>query len=71
MKVKSLNRPHYANLVASMSKTIVRQMNLLEHKHKNMLHYFNPDLEKRAWAAIDAKDTFKMDKVIKEFDGLL
>lgn len=69
--VTKMNRPYYSNLVASMSKTIVRQMNALEYKHNNMLHYFNPDLEKRAWAAIDSKDTFKMDKIIKEFDGLL
>lgn len=69
--VTKMNRPYYSNLVASMSKTIVRQMNALEYKHNNMMHYFNPDLEKRAWEAIDAKDTFKMDKIIKEFDGLL
>jgi hypothetical protein len=54
-----------------MSKTIVKQMNAFEYKHKNMLHYINPDLEKRAWAAIDSKDTFKMDKIIKEFDSLI
>lgn len=68
--VKQL-RPSHTNLVASMSKTIVRQMNALEHKHNKMLHHLNPSLEKEAWEAIDAKNTFKMDKIIKKFDELL
>lgn len=55
----------------SMSQTIVRQMNALEYKENNMLHYFNPDLEKRAWEAIDSMNVFKMDQIIKEFDKLL
>ncbi len=65
--VKSLNRPLYSNRASSLSKEVVRHMSALEYKHNNLMHYFNPDLEKRAWAAINTKDTVKMEKIIKEF----
>jgi hypothetical protein len=55
----------------SMSQTIVKQMNALEYRENNMLHYFNPDLEKRAWEAIDSMNLFKMGQIIKEFYRLL
>jgi hypothetical protein len=65
--VTKMNRPLYSNRVSSLSKEVVRQMNTLEYKHNNLMHYFNPDLEKRAWVAINTKDTVKMEKIIKEF----
>jgi hypothetical protein len=65
-------RPNRVRLESSMAKTIVRQMSALEVKNNNkMLHTFNPELEKRAWQAIDNKNIFKMNSIIKEFDKLL
>jgi hypothetical protein len=64
-------KPNRISLESSMAKTIVRQMNQFEHNENKLLHYVYPDLEKRAWQAMDGKDVFKMNSIIKEFDKLL
>jgi len=69
--ITNLNRPIDSNRVSSLSKEIVRKINDLEYKHKKLMRYFNPNLEERAWVAINTKNTIKMEKIIKEFNDII